>query len=256
MRRRPVPVTMGSPRFRSLDTGGFLVTEAWFPPGAVLEPHTHERAIFAVMLRGSFDSRIARRRLECVPGSVWTEPREERHANYIGPAGARVLVVQPDPAREDLSGAADARRVLAEFGHADSLSGLAVEALAVGMMAVAARLTFGRRRAPVPPWLDRARDMVHAHFRERIHLSELAAAVGVQPSHLAHAFRAHFGTAVGAYVRALRIEWAAERLVSSDMPLSEIAAHAGYSDQSHFTRECRRRFGVGPAEYRRLTRGR
>jgi hypothetical protein len=63
MRRANVPVTMGSPRFRTAATTGCTVTDAWFPPDAVLEPHTHERTIFAVMLDGSFDSAIGRRRL-------------------------------------------------------------------------------------------------------------------------------------------------------------------------------------------------
>src|SRR5688572_4440815 len=151
MRRANVPVTMGSPRFRTAATSGCTVTDAWFPPGAVLEPHTHERTIFAVMLDGSFDSAIARRRLDCTPATVWTEPREERHANYIGRLGAHVLVVQPDPERSDLFGpfapftdevhllrhagiATEARRVLAELDVADRLTPLAIDSLVLTMM--------------------------------------------------------------------------------------------------------------------------
>src|SRR5918999_1052466 len=146
IRRGSVPVTMGSPRFRTAATTGCTVTDAWFPAGAVLEPHTHDRTIFAVMLDGSFDSAIGGRRLDCTPATVWTEPCEERHANYVGRAGARVLVVQPDPERADLFGgfgsltdevrllrhagiAADARRVRTELDVADPLSPLAIDSL-------------------------------------------------------------------------------------------------------------------------------
>jgi AraC family transcriptional regulator len=273
MRRANVPVTMGSPRFRTAATSGCTVTEAWFPPGAVLEPHTHERTIFAVMLDGSFDSAIARRRLECTPAAVWTEPREERHANYIGRSGARVLVVQPDPARLDLFEAfapltdevrllrhagiaADARRVLAELDVADALSPLAIDSLVLTMMTTASRLSFGgdRRRGRLPDWLARAQEILHAHFRDHVRLADVAAAVGVQPSHLAHAFRRHFRTTVGAYVRSLRLDWAVGRLTTTDDPIAEIALAAGYSDQSHLTRECRRARGLSPGEYRRLRR--
>jgi AraC family transcriptional regulator len=272
MRRSNVPVTMGSPRFRTAATGGCTVTEAWFPPGAVLEPHTHERTIFAVMLDGSFDSVIARRRLECTPAAVWTEPREERHANYIGRAGARVLVVQPDPARRDLfesfaaltdevhllrhAGiAADARRVVAELDIADTLSPLAIDSLALTMMTAASRQSFGgSSHGRLPSWLARAQEILHARFRERVQLGEVAAAVGVQPSHLAHTFRRHFRTTIGAYVRSLRLDWAVGRLTTTDDPLAEIAIAAGYSDQSHFTRECRRARGLSPGAYRRSRR--
>jgi AraC family transcriptional regulator len=263
---------MGSPRFRTLATSGCSVTDAWFPPGSVLEPHTHERTIFAVMLDGSFDSAIAHRRLECTPSTVWTEPREERHANYVGNAGAHVLVVQPDPVRVDLfesfstlTGevhllrhpgiAADARRVVAEMDAADSLTPLAIDALVLTMMTAAARTGRGTGHArTLPSWLGRAQEMLHARFRDGVHLAEVAVAVGVQPSHLAHAFRRHLRTTVGAYVRSLRLDWALDQIARSDAPLAEIAVAAGYSDQSHLTRECRRLRGVSPAVYRRQRR--
>jgi AraC family transcriptional regulator len=272
MPRANVPVTMGSPRFRTSATSGCTVTDAWFPPGVVLEPHTHERPIFAVMLDGSFDSAIAHRRLDCTPAAVWTEPREERHANYIGRAGARVLVVQPDPARSDLFApfasltdqvhllrhagiAADARRVLTELDVADTLTPLAIDSLVLTMMTAASRLRFGRRdQRTLPAWLARAQEILHAHFRDRVQLADVAAAVGVQPSHLAHAFRRHFRTTVGAYVRSLRLDWAVNQLARTNEPLASIALAAGYSDQSHFTRECRRVRGVSPGEYRRMGR--
>jgi AraC family transcriptional regulator len=271
MRRTNVPVTMGSPRFRTSATSGCTVTDAWFPPGAVLEPHTHERTIFAVMLDGSFDSAIARRRLDCTPATVWTEPREERHANYIGRMGARVLVVQPDPVRSDLFApfapltdevhllrhagiATDARRVLAELDVTDALTPLAIDSLVLTMMTAASRLRFesDRHGRALPPWVARAQEMLHAHFRDGVQLADVATAVGVHPSHLAHAFRRHFRTTVGAYVRSLRLEWAVEQLAQTDTPLAKIAIAAGYSDQSHFTRECRRTRGVSPGELRRL----
>jgi AraC family transcriptional regulator len=270
MRRANVPVTMGSPRFRTTATSACTVTDAWFPPAAVLEPHTHERTIFAVMLAGSFESEIAHRRLDCTPATVWTEPREERHANYVGATGARVLVVQPDPARSDLFApfasltdevhvlrhggvAADARRLLAELEFADALTPLVIDSLVLTMMTAASRVRFGpSHQRGLPPWLARAQEILHAQFRDRVQLTDIAGAVGVQPSHLAHAFRRHFRTTVGAYVRSLRLEWAVEQLVRTDEPLAQIALAAGYSDQSHFTRECRRVRGFSPAEHRRL----
>ena len=51
-RQRHVPVTMGSPRFRTMEATGCTVIEAWFPPNAELAPHTHDHPIFGVMLHG------------------------------------------------------------------------------------------------------------------------------------------------------------------------------------------------------------
>ena len=103
------------------------------------------------MLRGRSIRRFVGKRYACLPGWSWTEPCEERHANYIGNRGARVLVMQPDPAAvphfefirpliEDVAHvsdplvALDARRVLSEMDRGDDLSVLAVDALMMGML--------------------------------------------------------------------------------------------------------------------------
>ncbi|MCI0435875.1 MAG: AraC family transcriptional regulator [Gemmatimonadetes bacterium] len=264
---------MGAARFRTTGCTGCVLTEAWFPPGAVLAPHDHDRAILAVVLDGVIESSIANRELDCAPASVWTEPVAERHANAIGRDGAHVLVVQPDHRRADLFApfvdlleevrhtrhagvASDARRVLFEMDLADDLSSLAIDGLVLAMLATSARAFAPRnRQAPAPQWLLQARDYLHDRFRDRFQLLDVAAAVGVGPAHLAHAFRRHFHCSPGEYVRGLRIRWAADRLAASDASISRIAVSAGFSDQSHLTREFRRRTGTTPAAFRRAATG-
>ena len=192
MRQRPVPVTLGSPSFRSMSTRACLYTEARFSAGDILHPHSHDRPIMAVMLEGSFDTAISGRRYACTPGSAWTEPCEERHANYIGLRGARVLVMQPDPGAtesfafiermiEDVVRVADpivaldARRVLAEMDRADELSRLAVDALMVGMLVQVSRAGRPMRPGRRPPsWLGRVREVLSEEFRNPPSLLQLA----------------------------------------------------------------------------------
>jgi len=50
-------------------------------------------------------------------------------------------------------------------------------------------------------------------------------------------------------VRELRIDFAREQL-AGHAPLSDIAAAAGFYDQSHFSRCFKRHVGVTPAAYR------
>jgi AraC family transcriptional regulator len=269
MRARHVPVTMGSPRFRVADTGMCSVTDAWFPPNSVLEPHTHARAIFAVMLTGSFSNRIAGREYDCTPSNYWTEPLGEKHSNRGGSAGARVFVVQPDPRTSDVFApfesllrsvrygrhgtiALDSRRVLCEIGSDDGLAPLAIDSLVLGVLISAARLTSAAtHHAPPPRWVRQAREYVHEHYRRSFRISDVATLVGVEPSRLAHVFRRYYGSSVGQYARAQRLGWALEQLEKSAAPIAKIAVAAGYCDQSHLTREVRRALGVGPAEYRR-----
>jgi AraC family transcriptional regulator len=271
MRQAPVPVTLGSPWFRVVDTGACRVTEARFSAGDILHAHSHDRPIMAVMLSGSFDTAIMQRHFACLPGHSWTEPCEERHANYIGTAGARVVVFQPDPSRSPLSSvvmpliedvahvndpfvAMDARRVLAEMDQPDALAGLAIDALMLGMLVRVSRTHAKLASRRTPSWLSRVREVLHDEFRSPPSLSALSVIAGVTPTHMCHAFKAHIGMSVGEYVRRVRITWAAEQLRMTDQALSAIAMAAGYADQSHFTRECRRLLGARPAEYRRAAR--
>lgn len=264
-----VPVTMGSPRFRVLDVATCRVTDAWFPPNAYLEPHTHDRSIFAVMLAGSFTNRIAGRRHDCTPASFWSEPLGEKHDNRCAAHGARVFVVQPDPQHADAfapfsdllgnvrhardgSVALDAHRAIREFASDDMLAPLAIEAFVFAMLVSAARVALRSRTHVAPPrWVRDAREFVHENYRRRFLLSEVAALVGVEPSQLAHGFRRWYGRTIGDYARAERLTWALEQLEQSDRSIAAIALAAGYCDQSHFTRDVKSALGVGPAAYRR-----
>jgi AraC family transcriptional regulator len=265
---RSVPVTMGSALFRSMALDGFDVVEAWFPPGGHLARHTHDRACVATMLEGSFDLAIAGRVLPCPPAAVATEPAGERHANRMGDAGAHVLVIQPDPRRADLlrpfapvlerashrhhAGiAAAAARLSRELDGPDDLASLAAEAVVLEILVVLGRVARGTERVP-PPWLLRARDLVHARFREPLRMMEVAQEADVHPGHLARAFRQHFRMTLGSYVRTLRLEWVAARLLESEESLAGIALAGGFADQSHLTRAFKAYSGLTPHAYRRL----
>jgi AraC family transcriptional regulator len=270
MAARCVPVTLGSSRSRSVDVGGFLVTRVRFPPLLKLPLHTHERATVAVILRGSFDGLMRSTSHPCPAATVLTEPAGELHGNLFERTGAEILTVQPDPARvqllEPLSGvlgevnhirdltiAAVARRAACELLAPDDVAPLAVEGLVLEMLALTAR---GRAASGIgierrtPGWLEDARSLLHDRHRQQLRVGEVANAVGVHPVHLARVFRAHYGMSVGAYVRILRLNWAAERLVGSQDTIPQIALQAGFYDQSHFTRTFKCQFGCTPLAYR------
>ncbi len=106
------------------------------------------------------------------------------------------------------------------------------------------------------PWLLQARDLLHDRFSEDLSLSEVAAAVGVHPVHLARVFRKEYGCTLGDYIRKLRVEFACRKLANSETPLAQIALLSGYSDQSHFSNAFRRQMGMTPGEFRRTFRSR
>jgi AraC family transcriptional regulator len=255
----------------------FTCTHAWFPPGTSLTPHIHDCATFGVILEGSFDltftsPSIRRRALACPPGTVFTEPAGETHANRVAGAGASVMVIQLDPdsldpamapLRRDLVDrinhfrseriALHAHRLASELLRSDPLSDLAMESLALEMLVDAGRHDLRWSRAAVPPWLDVAVDYMRAHFREPIRVPEIARAAGVHPAHLASIFSRVYHMPLSTFIRRLRLEWAADRLAHSAEPIATIAHAAGFADQSHLTRTFRVHYGHTPGAFRNLT---
>jgi AraC family transcriptional regulator len=68
--------------------------------------------------------------------------------------------------------------------------------------------------------------------------------------HLARVFRRHLGCTPGDYLRRRRLERAAVLLRETARPLSDVALHCGFADQSHFANAFKRHTGVTPGSYR------
>jgi AraC family transcriptional regulator len=269
------PITRGSAGQRVVDVGGFRVTEAFFPSLLHLESHYHERACLAVVLDGGLDKAFPSSTVLLPTSTVVTMPAEERHRDLFTRDGARMLVIEPDHTRPEMAeklrpcarvlnevvnlrdeGAAGvAHRISNELHFWDDVSPLAVDGLALELLARAARAAEPSRRAVGPPrWLRQAQEYLHARFHEQVEVAEIAAAVGVHPVHLSRIFRRYLGVSVGDYVRRLRIEWAANELTTGELPLADVAIGAGFVDQSHFTRAFKRHTGVTPGRFRSALR--
>jgi AraC family transcriptional regulator len=133
---------------------------------------------------------------------------------------------------------------------AESLANL----LAVGLIRhVLAPPDPARRRDGVLPrsTLRAVVDYIEAHLDAAPSLDQLAAVAGLSAYHFARQFRAATGLPPHQYVIARRVERAKQLLqTGTDTTLAEVAAHAGFSDQSVFSRHFKRLVGVTPGEFR------
>jgi AraC family transcriptional regulator len=246
----------GPVELRRATVGRVVVTERREPPGhaaALVEP---DAPYAAVVVAGSVTKRAGRVRYEVGAGETVAIPVGAAHSATAGGHGARIVVVRmrelgvPRPrVVRDASAATLARRLAAELRTDDPAWPLALEGLALELLAVVARAD--APRGPAPRWLGDVEQLLHAGCTS---LSAVAAAVGVHPAHVARVFRRRHGVSVGAYARALRLERAAALLAASEEPLAAVAAETGYADQSHLTRAFRRSTGLTPARFRELSR--
>jgi AraC-like DNA-binding protein len=102
-------------------------------------------------------------------------------------------------------------------------------------------------RGGLPPVLtQRICEYIESHLDEKIGLEALAAMAGLSTHHFARAFHQSVGMPPHSYLLSRRLERAERMLRETRLPLSEIAAATGFSDQSHLARHFRRRTGMSP----------
>ena len=95
----------------------------------------------------------------------------------------------------------------------------------------------------------KARRYLEEHYRDEIHLDDLAEAAGVSSYYLIRCFREEFGLPPHAYQLQIRLQRAKADL-RSDTSITDIAIKHGFFDQSHFCRHFKRAFGLTPGQYR------
>ena len=252
----------------SADVNGFTVRELRFPPGYLQPPIEPERPYLALVLEGSMVKSFRARTMDFSGGSAFTMPAGLRHGASFGASGSTIVIIRPNGDSTPLTGAFRrlvelrgrgfnwlAWRLAAELRTPDAAAPLAAEGLALELLAATAReAAIDRRVGRAPRWVGEAEELLRSRVGAAVGLSEVAVAVGVNPAHLARVFRARYGASVGEYGRRLRLDWAAAEIARGDRPIAEIAAEAGFADQSHFTRLFRRQVGTTPARFREEAR--
>jgi AraC family transcriptional regulator len=252
---------------RSSAIASFTLTETAYPSGLKLPEHVHQTAYFCFILQGTFTEAYGRRSRACSASTLVFHPPEEVHSDHFY-SSVRCFNLQIDAhLHQQMVGLNQpagfrggilthlATKLYREFREMDEVSAVLIEGLALEMVAVAARSikTSGRARRP---WLTRAREILHENFAEGVTVADVAAEVGVHPTHLAREFHRYYRCTIGEYVRRRRIEFACRQILASDAPLSEIAVASGFFDQSHFTRTFKLLTGMPPAAYRKTFRAR
>ena len=96
------------------------------------------------------------------------------------------------------------------------------------------------------------------HFLdERIEMgfgvADLAKVVGLGPQRFAAKLRAASGLSPWRYVQAYRVSRAQRMLRNRSIGIAEISGLLGFSSQSHFTNTFRKRVGVTPNQYRKMS---
>ncbi len=199
---------------RSRRFAGFNLIEAEFPARSAIPAHGHQNAFFRLILEGQSDDVTSGQTFAGGPSTMVYHPPGEEHSNYW-PGYGRSLVLElssdawgrcrdlaPLPAERSAYRSGPlvslAKQLHEELRHPDAASSLAMEGLALELIAAASR-DANQLHSRVPVWLRKVEQALQDRSGEALSIGEISGVAGVHPGHLARVFRRHFRCTPGEY---------------------------------------------------------
>ena len=89
------------------------------------------------------------------------------------------------------------------------------------------------------------------HMGEDVSLGVLAEEFHLNPQYISQLFKSEIGVGFLAYLTGIRMEQAKKLLLTTDLPVAEVAERCGYGDYRVFTKVFKKNEGTTPTQYRR-----
>jgi AraC family transcriptional regulator len=108
------------------------------------------------------------------------------------------------------------------------------------------------RKGCLLAWQARkVRAYIDSHIASPLSVADLSALIQLTEAHFSRAFRRTFGKSPHAFLIGRRVELAAQCMLQTDEPLSDIALRCGFTDQAHLCKRFRQITGRTPGAWRR-----
>jgi AraC-like DNA-binding protein len=101
---------------------------------------------------------------------------------------------------------------------------------------------------------SKVRAYVDSHLTGPVLVADLCVLARLSEAHFSRAFKRTFGQSPHAFVITRRVELAAQHMLQTEAPLSDIALRCGFTDQPHLCKHFRQATGHTPAAWRRAHR--
>lgn len=139
-------------------------------------------------------------------------------------------------------------------GYMEIMTGLQsyeeLELWFVQKMKEASRHIAMRQQERTDSVVDKAKLHIASRFLGDLSLETMAKELGISPYYLSKLFKESEGVNYIDYVTKLRIDYAKDKLNSSDKSVKEVCYESGYSDPNYFSRIFKKWVGVTPTEFR------
>lgn len=207
--------------------------------GATLATHRHRAPYAALVLDGDYTESSLDGPLPCRPGTLVLHPAYHAHGDRFGGLGASAINIELAEANFELTASAWQVHDLRE----------AVEVFERCPQRLSELLACARPQAAVelPDWQG---ELLRTMAESEHDIAVLARRLGVSAEHASRALSRSYGMSPRALRREARWRRALQ-LLGGALPLAEVAAAAGFADQSHLHRIVVAHAGCTPARLRR-----
>lgn len=113
------------------------------------------------------------------------------------------------------------------------------------------RSGFAGERKRLHPSVQSALELMESHLADPLTLSQIAMLTGIGQRQLQRHFDNDFGKGIIKVYADIRLQKADELVRKTQLPFMEIAFATGFSNQSHFARAYRMKYGIAPSRSRK-----
>ncbi|MCI8888987.1 MAG: AraC family transcriptional regulator [Hungatella sp.] len=99
-------------------------------------------------------------------------------------------------------------------------------------------------------YVEQAIDYIKWNHNRGINVTDIADYIGISRTYLNHVFQKELGISSQKFLMDYRLHKAANLLISSDLPVTEVSAEVGYDDSLAFSKAFKKKFGLSPKNYR------
>ncbi len=100
--------------------------------------------------------------------------------------------------------------------------------------------------------IDEVKKYIHQNADQVLNREALATMAGYSLPHFHRIFTAEMGENIAAYIRRVRLERAAQKLIHGATDLMQVAMDAGFQSHAAFSKAFKQHFGYTPSEFRTL----
>lgn len=239
---------------QTLGIGHLAPNRAWR-----MDAHTHTHHELIVVQDGQLFVEIQGETIVAAAGEALWYPARAAHREWTSPkAPVESLFLAfdwpelPSPPRLRVTDTEGRMSQLARWLYAERVADPSLSqpvAALYGQTLVAEFLRLAAR--PEDELVARVRSHMRRHLRDAITLDDLAQAGGMSKFHFIRRYRQRTGTTPMADLRLTRLAAARDLLLTTNLPLKDIAPRCGLRDEFHLSRLFRRQFHASPGQFRR-----